>query len=159
MTRHRNRDVHIRATEEEVELARQLGNLSRAAKGVLNAVAKKMQSADEFLPYERELIAAAFYAAADQVTLNPLPEIPINELHMTVRTTHSLLRAGIDTVGKLKKLSRNALLQIDGFGNASADEVEMQVPLPSDSASVSYFSAKWSIRAQLLALAAELEAL
>ena len=132
-------------------------SLSPAAKTALNAVAQKMRSADGFVPYERDLIAAAFYAAADQVALNPLPEIPINELHMTVRTTHSLLRAGIDTVGKLKKLSRDALLQIDGFGNVSVDEVEMQVPLPSDSASVSYFSAKWSMRAKLLAIAAELE--
>lgn len=131
-------------------------SLSRVAKTALNTVAQKMESADGFVPYERELIAAAFCAAADQVAPNPLPEMPITELHMTVRTTHCLLRAGIHTVGQLKRFSRIALMEIDGFGAVSANEVESIVPLPSASVSVSCLSTKWSLRAKLLAIAAEL---
>jgi hypothetical protein len=62
MTRHRNRDVHIRATEEEVELARQLGT-GNASHGYRLAVRWMSDRSIRGIPLSTMLRAAAQMAA------------------------------------------------------------------------------------------------
>ena len=48
--------------------------LSPQAQAVLDAAAQAMECDNEFIPYERELMAAALRAAADQVV--PISRLP-----------------------------------------------------------------------------------
>jgi len=53
--------------------------------------------------------------------------LPVEELHLTVRSYNCLKREGIHTVGELVSRSEQDLLDIRNFGSKSIDEVKLKL--------------------------------
>jgi DNA-directed RNA polymerase alpha subunit len=72
---------------------------------------------------------------AQMSELEPTPELPdntpIREVRFAPRIKIALLAAGIETVGKVREMSDQALLDLPDFGRSSLAHVRQTLGLPS----------------------------
>src|SRR6266536_1179424 len=89
--------------------------------GIFAANLADMLTADEGQAAAGQAAAAGDSGAADDLAL------PVEELHLALRSHNSLRRDGIHTVGELAARTEQQLLAIDHIGPASVEEIRQKL--------------------------------
>ncbi|MEX2324648.1 MAG: DNA-directed RNA polymerase subunit alpha [Nitriliruptoraceae bacterium] len=80
---------------------------------------------DQFADYERSGPGGIVVSPEEALASigDPVGDMPIEDLDLSVRSYNCLKREGIQTVGQLRELTEQELLEIRNFGAKSVDEV------------------------------------